>query len=182
MPQKQEEKVVALRRDVLSNLKLRNTDVTEELVETFRTFLEKTDNTRDVVKTLKPKKRTSIALEFINERHPKSRNNRLYFWPVAIDQLSESQILEQLSDLMCLEAGKIPRSRTEAEQPSTPAIQTRPVEPQDIPQHASESSLQEPELLAKKANDSKSTRTIPGKQLTFSRKRGKGPRLYRTSQ
>ena len=174
--------MVALRRDVLSNLKLRNTDVTEELVETFRTFLEKTDNTRDVVKTLKPKKRTSLALEFINERHPKSRNNRLYFWPVAIDQLSESAILEQLSDLMCLDAGKIPRSRAEAEQPSTPVIQMRLVEPQDVPQHASQSSLQEPELLAKQANDSKSTLTLPGKLLTFSRKRGKGPRLYRTSQ
>jgi hypothetical protein len=136
-------RVQELRTACLSKLNLPNSDVTEDLVTAFRKFLKDTGQTIDRNTYPKPAKRKSITVDFLHSKSHTGGTNRRYFWPAAEHQVSESEILQQLSDFMLLDVGRIPRHLSEAMQqiPSTS-------KPRMTPSHPDSQESQDPELAA----------------------------------
>ena len=158
----------------LSNLRLPNTDITEDLVDSFRTYLAETDNTKDVVLNSKPKKRISIVRDFLNSDHSSGKRNKRHFWPAGQSTVTEPAIIRELADFMCLDVGKIPRHSSEARKPKNPTTQpkSKPVKARTASQPDSQQRSHDIELAAaaaKRAMDSKFTEKLLGLQLNRGR-------------
>jgi hypothetical protein len=154
------EKVSELRALALGNLQLPSSDVTEDLVDSLRTFLMKTDRTKAVIEKTKPDKRISIAKEFLHSEHSTGPINKRYFWPPKRTTPSEPEIWKELADFMWLDVGKVPRPALGTAKPKRPAPPTA-IDPRPASQFHSQQSLREIELAAaaaKPAMDSKSPR------------------------
>jgi hypothetical protein len=139
-----------LRALALSNLELPSTDVTEDLVDSFRTYLAETDNTKDIVLKSNPKKRISIVRDFLNSDHSSGKSNRRHFWPAKQSTITEPGIIGQLADFMCLDFGKIPRHTSEARKPKNPTTQPKPkpVKARNASQPDSQQSSHDIEMAA----------------------------------
>jgi hypothetical protein len=172
---KEQARVQELRAACLSKLNLPNSDVTEDLVTAFRKFFKDAEQTIDRNAKSKPTKRKSVAIDFLHSKSHTGGTNKPYFWSAADNQVSESEILQQLSDFMLLDVGRIPWHLSEAVQ-QTPSKLKPPL----TPSHPDSQKSQDPELAtARRVVDSMSAPVSFSPSLMSDRIRGTGSHMGR---
>ena len=98
------------RATTLSRLCLSNEAHAQELLGCLRTFLSRTDR-GGAAKNLKPKARKHKANDFLRSTMKSGKTHKSHFWPSHKKSINDTEIVDLVSDLMCLESNAIPRAR-----------------------------------------------------------------------